>query len=66
MPLLPHSQFSQKPGDGPPTFSSTLPGGRQLHSCELTRAALPGHRRTQDPSVRQGQGSRPRRKPQPS
>ena len=41
MPLLPLSQFSQKPGDGPPTFSSLLPGGRQLHSCELTGGCPP-------------------------
>lgn len=52
MPLLPLSQFSQKPGDGPPTFSSLLPGGRQLHSCELTGGCPP---RTQENSRPQGE-----------
>lgn len=56
--LLPHSQFSQKP-----SVLLSLMGGSYTPVSRLG-AALPGHRRTQDPSVSQGQGSRPRRKPQ--
>lgn len=41
MALLPNSQFSQKPGDGHPTFSSAFPAGRQLHFCEPARGCPP-------------------------
>lgn len=51
-------------GMGPqPSVLLSLVGGSYAPVSRLG-AALPGHRRTQDLSVSQGQGSRPRRKPQ--